>query len=171
MLTALTGTPGTGKTVVGNILREMGFEICDISELAMQSQPLMWYDRRRGSQEVDLERLGEAIPKERPLVLVGHLAHLLPVDLSIVLRCHPETLRNRLEAKGWAPPKVQENVEAEALGVIAYEAMDRGKAFEVDTTSAPPEETAKAVLDILTGKGERYIAGAVDWSEVILGWY
>ena len=34
MLIALTGTPGTGKTSISNILHENGFEIVDINKVA-----------------------------------------------------------------------------------------------------------------------------------------
>ncbi len=120
---------------------------------------------------MDLKVLENRIPKDRPLVLVGHFSHLLPVDLSIVLRCHPDILEKRLEAKGWRSAKVRENVEAEALGVITQEASERGSAFEVDTTSRSPQDTARIVLEVLEGGGQQYRAGSVDWSEVILSWY
>ncbi|MFQ5870961.1 MAG: adenylate kinase family protein [Candidatus Geothermarchaeales archaeon] len=171
MLVALTGTPGTGKSTVAPLLEKRGFRLCDVNGLARRCGALRTYDHKRESWEVDLGVLERSIPKRRPLILVGHLSHLLPVDLSIVLRCHPEILRKRLQAKGWGSSKVRENVEAEALGVIAQEAMEGERAFEVDTTSASTGETARIVLDILAGRGERYKAGSVDWSEVILGWF
>ncbi len=171
MLVALTGTPGTGKSTIAALLEEKGFQVCELEELARRCGALRSYDPVRESWEVDLEVLERSIPKERPLILVGHVSHLLPVDLSIVLRCHPEILRERLAAKGWATPKVRENMEAEALGVVTHEAMEKTRTFEVDTTSASAEENARVVSDILSGRGRGHEAGTVDWSEVILGWY
>ncbi len=105
------------------------------------------------------------------MILVGHLSHLLPVDIVVALRCHPEILRRRLEKRGWESSKIQENVEAEALGVICQEALVGAEAFEIDTTDASPDEVVRAILLILKGEGEKYRAGKVDWSQVILSWY
>ncbi len=171
MLVALTGTPGTGKSTIAALLEEKGFRVCELEGLARRCGALRSYDTVRESWEVDLEVLERSIPKERPLILVGHVSHLLPVDLSIVLRCHPEALGERLVTKGWDAAKVRENMEAEALGVVTHAAMEKTRTFEVDTTSASAEENARVVSDILSGKGRGHEAGTVDWSEVILGWY
>ncbi|MFQ5838113.1 MAG: adenylate kinase family protein [Thermoplasmata archaeon] len=171
MLIALSGTPGTGKSSVASILGDGGLRVCHLDDLAAQCGALVEYDETRETWEVDLEALRRSIPRERPLVLVGHLSHLLPVDLAVVLRCHPDMLRHRLEARGWSPSKVKENVEAEAIGVITYEAMERVKTFEVDTTSTSSEGAAGTVLEIIEGKGDVHRAGKLDWSEVILSWF
>lgn len=171
VLVALTGTPGTGKSAISAHLEEKGIRICDLNELAGRCGALGSYDPERESWNVDMKVLERSLPKERPLIVVGHLSHLLPVDLSIVLRCHPNILRERLEARGWPPSKVRENVEAEALGVVTQEAMEKIRVFELDTTAASPEEAAKAVYDILSGRGKGREAPEVDWTEVILSWY
>ncbi len=171
MLTALSGTPGTGKTTVARVLGEAGLDVCTVEELVASQGTFGSYDSVRESWPVDLEALRRLIPERRPLLLVGHLSHLLPADIVIVLRCHPDILRARLERQGWRPSKIQENVEAEALGVITHEALERGEAFEIDSTSTSPEEVARTLLLIQQGRGEEYRAGKVDWSEVILNWY
>lgn len=170
VLLALTGTPGTGKSTVAAILEDLGFPICDLNRLAQERGALRAYDKRRETWEVDVRQLARALPPDRPLILVGHLSHMLPVDWAIVLRCHPETLRKRLEARGWRRAKVQENVEAEALGVIAQEASARVATMEVDATSASPEEVAKAVAGFMGGSPWEPHR-PIDWSEVILEWY
>ncbi len=142
-----------------------------VEGLAEQSGALAGYDRRRQAGEVNPDMLKGVIPQDRPLVLVGHLSHTLPVDLVIVLRCHPEILRLRPEERGWRPSKVRENVEAEAIGVITCEAIQKPTTYEFDTSTAASEDIAEAVVDIVRGKGERYKAGEIDWSEVILSWF
>ncbi len=171
MLVALTGTPGTGKSSIAPLLEGRGYDIIDLFQLARDSNAMGSYDARADSWEVDLALLEGALPRRRSLIIVGHLSHRLSVDMAIVLRCHPEVLRERLLARGWRVAKVRENVEAEAIGVITAELIDRDSSFEVDTTHASPEETVEALLTILAGKGDKYRAGWVDWSEVILGWY
>lgn len=171
VLVGLTGTPGTGKSAAARLLGERGISTCSLARLAASSGAQRAYDAARETWDVDLKRLAEAVPSERPLVLVGHVSHLLGVDVAIVLRCHPEVLRGRLAARGWPRSKVEENVEAEALGVILGEARERADAYEVDTTTRREAETARAVSEILEGRGEAYRPGSVDWSEVILGWF
>jgi adenylate kinase len=171
VLAALSGTPGTGKSSIAGHLRRKGMATCSLANLVTTSGARTAYDPRRKAWSVNLEVLAEAIPPVRPLVLVGHYAHRLDVDFTVVLRCHPEILRRRLESRGWSPDKVGENVEAEAIGVITSEAMERAETFEVDTTSMTPAKTARAVMEILEGGGDRYRVGKVDWSEVILSWY
>ena len=68
----------------------------------------------------------------------GHLAHLLPCDRVIVLRCRPDALSARLSARGYNKMKIFENAEAEALDVILIETLELhhpGHIFEIDTTS------------------------------------
>ncbi|NIN69795.1 MAG: dephospho-CoA kinase [Anaerolineae bacterium] len=170
MLLALTGTPGTGKSTVAALLGGLGYPICDLNRLAQERGALKAYDERRETWAVDVNKLARALPPDRPLVLVGHFSHLLAVDLAIVLRCHPETLRERLEARGWKQTKVQENVEAEALGVIAQEASAEVETIEIDATTASPDGIAREVADLLEG-GSREPYRHIDWSEVILEWY
>ncbi len=171
MHTALTGTPGTGKSSVGEYLERRGVATRRLSELARESNALRRFYPDRQTTEVDLTILEQSLPHEPWTVLIGHHSHRLRVDRVIVLRCHPEILRARLEARGWAPMKVQENVEAEAIGVITAEALRLKEVYEVDTSKKTQQEVTLMVLDVLEGRGERFRAPWVDWSEVILGWY
>src|SRR5438034_11600367 len=96
----------------------------------------------------------------------------MDVNIAIVLRCRPSVLRSRLEARGWPPEKVCENVEAEGIDVILQEAVGRLPfVYEIDTTTLTAEQTANAVLGILQGKAEGHAPGSVDWSEEVLSWY
>lgn len=169
--TALTGTPGTGKSTAASRLAQAGVEVCALRTLLREGGGLTTYDSTRETWEVSLSRLSRALPSGDPLVLVGHVAHLLPVGRVVVLRCHPDVLRQRLEERGWTSRKVEENVEAEALGVITGEALERTETYELETTTSSPGDTAAAILDILDGGGATYRAPWVDWSEAILNWY
>lgn len=172
MRIAIAGTPGTGKTHVCHVLLQRGHRVVQAEEESERLGLLGPEDPRTGAREVDAEALGRVLPRgPEPLFVGGHWAHLLDCDLSVVLRCHPEVLRGRLRERGWPEAKIQENVEAEALDVILVEASEEGDTYEVDTTSRTPQETARAVEEILQGRGEGHRPGGVDWSEVILTWY
>jgi adenylate kinase len=132
---ALTGTPGTGKTAVAAHLGPL--RTVEVAELARA-----WgLARIRGKEvEVDLPRLIRRAKGRRALrgidVVVGHLAHFLPLRDVVVLRCHPLELDRRLREspRGGAAAR-RENVAAEATDVIRWEATGRGRRVcQVDTT-------------------------------------
>lgn len=160
---------------MGKALANKGRTVIEVGDLVRDHSLYDGIDEERGSLEVDPDHLAERLPPLLPdgdLILIGHLSHLVQVDLVVVLRCRPSVLRGRLEARGWSPSKVQENVEAEALDVILMEALDSGhETVEVDTTGRSPSRTVEALEEILAGEREKYAVGHVDWSQEILGWY
>jgi adenylate kinase len=173
MLIALTGTPGTGKSTVALGLQTKGWNVMEINDLARRHGLLRSKDPARDSYELDPDELQEALDREgfEDGVLVGHLSHLLDVEMVIVLRCHPETLAKRLETRKWPLAKIRENALAESLDIILAEAMDSGvPVFEIDTTEMSLAETEAAALAILAGEKEKYAVGNIDWSEEALRW-
>ncbi len=173
MLVAITGTPGTGKSSVCDVLAKRGYVVADLDEIARREGLIVGRDERRGTDEVDVDALrhGLRIPS-KVAFLKSHYSHRMDVNLAVVLRCRPSVLRIRLEARGWPPEKVRENVEAEAIDVILQEAVARLPfVFEVDTTNATPGDTAEAILAILQGKTQGHEPGSVDWASEVLSWY
>ena len=173
MLVALTGTPGTGKSSVAAVLEHRGHRVLRLDLFAEEHKLIAGFDEARGTREVDVDALDREVrATAADGFLVGHYAHLLSVDLAVVLRCHPRTLAARLGSRGWPERKVHENVEAEAIDTITQEAVALlSKVYEVDTTSATAEDSATAVLAILQGKTEGHEPGRVDWSDEVLSWY
>jgi len=169
---AISGTPGTGKTEVARVLRDRGHKVKELGALCADRGLLRDIDEERGSYEVDIEELDEAVRElENHIILVGHLSHLLTVDMVILMRCSPSVLRERLVRRGWSEAKVRENLEAEACDVILFEAIGHPRVFEIDTTRLCPEEAADAVEAILRGETEKYTPGNIDWSEEVMGWF
>lgn len=170
MLVALTGTPGTGKHRVADVLARRGYTVVDLNREAENRKLIAGVDPVRGAKEVDVEALDRELQVRVKLAfLVAHYAHRMTVNLAVVLRCHPRVLRERLAARGWSEAKVRENVEAEAIDVITQEAVARvPSVFEVDTTDRTPDETADAVLGILQGKGGDFRPGRFDWSDEVI---
>ncbi len=173
MLVAVTGTPGTGKTSACDVLARRGYVVVDLDDVARKEGFVVGRDEARGSDEVDVDGLRDHLRVPAKIAFVrSHYAHRMAVDLAIVLRCAPSVLRTRLEARGWPPAKVRENVEAEAIDVITQEAVERTRrVYEINTTSHTPAETADAILDILGGRTRGREPGSVDWSREVLSWY
>ncbi len=173
MLVAVTGTPGTGKTSSCDVLARRGYAVVDLDHEARQGGFIVGRDEARGSDEVDVDALRDHLRIPAKIAFVrSHYAHRMAVDLVVVLRCAPSVLRTRLEARGWLPAKVQENVEAEAIDVVTQEAVELHSAvYEIDTTMKTASETAEAILGILRGKTQGHEPGSVDWSHEVLSWY
>lgn len=167
---ALTGTPGVGKTTVASILSTRGIIVITVEYLAGKYNCLEEVEK---NSEIDIEKLARSIDQTSELTLIdGHLAHLLPNSLCIVLRCHPDLLRTRLEEREYTEEKVRENVEAEAIDLILVEALDAcERVFEIDASTLTPEAVADSIERIINGKGDDYLPGRVDWSQVVSDWY
>lgn len=159
---ALTGVPGTGKSTTAATLPSR-LRSVELGDLAYR-----WGVARRsvGGFVVDLPGLIRRYRRGPPDVdvVVGHLAHLLPVRDVIVLRCHPEELLARLERCGRGNARDREdNYVAEALDLVLAEALwPRRRVWELDTSRRSAESVARRVARIVRDRPPaRY--GSVDW--------
>lgn len=164
MRLALTGTPGTGKSTVADLV-DAGFRVVHVNDLIRDGHSA-GLDKERGCLIADLPKLSRyVLDLKGDYILEGHVAHLLPVDAVIVLRASPGVLRERLRERGWSAAKVRENVDAEALDLILVEALETDKkVYEIDTTNMSPMQVRDAVLEIIEGT-DKYGPGSVDFSE------
>ena len=180
MIIALTGTPGTGKTTVCNILNQQyGYDIIDLNRLVIDEKLNSGKDEASDSLIVDIEKLGsrvqEILNQFADSIIEGHFSHLLPADAIIVLRTEPLALRERLrKRKGYSYQKIKENADAEALDVILVEAYEQNNdVFEINTTDMAALDTAKYVVSIIEilKKGKipvEFLPGKIDWIEQVL---
>ncbi len=173
MLVAVTGTPGTGKTSACDVLAHRGYLVVDLDDMARKDGFIVGRDEARQTDEVDVDALRDHLRIPAKIAFLrSHYAHRMDTDLTIVLRCRPSVLRQRLEARDWPPEKVRENVEAEAIDVLTQEAVEEtAPVYEVDTTNLTPSQTADAILGVLQGRTKGHEPGSVDWSLEVLSWY
>jgi len=186
MIIALTGTPGTGKTTVCEVIKEHSQyrkQLCiiDVNKLVLDEKIYTGKDLERDTFEADIDRLMERVKQEieketagRDIMMEGHLSHFLPADAVIVLRAHPVALRKRLgKRKDYSFQKIKENADAEALDVILVEAAQRNKnVFEINTTNMNLLAVVKSVISIIEAlkqkkAPEEFLPGKINWIEQV----
>jgi len=174
MKISISGTPCTGKTEVSKLLsKKLNYKLIQVNELAEKLNAFTGYDKKRECKILDMGKLKKEINKIKGNVIIeGHTSHLFSVDIVIILRCNPEILKKRLEKRYPSNPlKVQENLEAEILGVITSEAvMNNKKVYEIDTSDKSVDESVDDVLKILKGSTEEFKIGKIDWLEKYSDW-
>lgn len=181
MRVALTGVPGTGKTTLAQALAARGWRVVHLNAFAADRGLLGEADAARsGAREVDMDELADALNEHLAgeagrVVVEGHFAHEMDVDLVVLLRCDPLVLVERLRARGWSDAKVRENVEAEALDVLAQEVVDTGlPARELNVTGLPVDAAAAAVAEIAENPSEALMGRSVGdarWPLEALPWF
>lgn len=167
-LIAITGTPGTGKTALARELSLLlRYRYVGQSEIVKKGSKGISesYDKIRRTLIVDPRRFRSSVlaliraleDSKMPvkgLIIDSHMSHFLPmklVDLCIVVRCSSlKALKRRLEAKGYSPSKVRENLDAEIFDTCLVEATEEGhNVLPVDTAGKPQKAVARQVLRAL----------------------
>jgi adenylate kinase len=155
MRVAITGTPGTGKTTATERLER---EVIHLNDRIREEGLGSGTDESRGSLVADMEKVEASLDARasREIELVeSHLAHRLPADRVVVLRCHPDELGERLAARGESDESVTENRESEALDVILTEAVETHgveSVYEIDAGERTPKEIAAEIERVVAGE-------------------
>lgn len=177
----ISGTPGTGKTTVSKIVaKKLESDLVAVNDLVDEKKIYNGYDENKGYKVVDLDALSKEIEstlensKERYLIVEGHLAHLFEnedlIDMVIILRARPDVLRKRLDKREWTNSKIQENIEAEALDICIFEAVEihGEKVNELDTSDLEMEEVADLIIEVLNGE-KNFPPGKLNFLEDLYG--
>ncbi len=172
MMIILTGTPGCGKTTVSKRLKSrLDAHLISINSLLEEHDLSLGIDEDRGYNIVDTDAMIPIVDKiredykDKTIIFEGHLAHDYPyADKSIVLRCNPDILKERLKSRKWKDSKVKENISAEILGVCTSESYDTygDNTQEIDTTNLSVDEVVDIIVDIVNNK-KSYPVGVVDF--------
>ncbi|GAV55182.1 hypothetical protein ZYGR_0AS05060 [Zygosaccharomyces rouxii] len=155
----ITGTPGCGKSTTSELLqrRLSDFQYYDISDFAQKNDCCEGYDKGRKSHIVDEDKLLDLL---EPLLRKGgniidwHVNDIFPerlIDLVVVLRCENSTLYQRLNKRGYHQAKIDENIDAEIMGVVMQDALDSyEKEIVVELTSDTTEQMENNVDRIVS---------------------
>lgn len=171
---AVSGTPGTGKSVFSRLLaRKLNARLLDLN--AFIARKKIYTPDANGTKVVDIPKLRREFAREvrsfrGTIVVEGLLAHFLPKRLIthvVVLRTHPRVLEQRLRKRKYTKKKIKDNVDAEALDIILWEAVEAhgfDKVYEIDTTNLEAAKAVRMFLRVLEGKVTAR-PGKVDWLE------
>ena len=145
----VTGTPGTGKTILSkNLAKGLNFYYLDVYGFISKNKLAEGYDKKRKTKIIDIKKLSgkllnkikntHKIRKYHGIMIDSHLSHYLPAkyaDFCIVTKCSIKELNKRLKRKKFHKYKIQENLQAEIFDVCLNEAKERKhKIIAVDTT-------------------------------------
>lgn len=136
----ITGTPGTGKTTICNLIQqklEDQFEIThlNISEIIKQHKLYQEFDEEFDTWLFDenllLDWFEENILSEqnkRKINLIDfHSCSIFPqdwIDQVYVITSNTESLFDRLQARKYSAKKINENMECEIMQVVLEEATE-----------------------------------------------
>ena len=177
MRVVITGTPGTGKTTATEHLENQPngrtYEIIHLNTVIREEGLFSGSDDARDSLVADMEEierwLDERATDANIELVESHLAHRLPADRVIVLRCHPEELGARLADRGEPDETTEENSESEALDVILTEAVEThgfDAVYEIDATDRTPAAVAREIGAVVAGEREPS-AGTVSFVDAL----
>lgn len=174
----ISGTPTVGKTTISEkIADDLNANLIKINDLAIENGFVLGIEEEKGYKVIDIDKLDDKLQEvlnsfsDDELVIVeGHLSHLCSnPDCVIILRAHPKLLKERLASRNYSQSKINENLEAEALGVCAVEAFELhgDKVNEVDVTDLAINEIVDVIKDIISGKNS-YPVGNIDFMDWIV---
>lgn len=177
----ITGSPGCGKTTISKkVSKKINARCISLNDLASSEDFIEGYDEKRDTYITNTEKLTAHIEKllnrakKREigfLIIEGHFADIVPneyIDMVIILRCHPDILKKRLEKRDYKHQKIKENIQAEILGNAANYIFEKGlkcPMYELDTTNKTINQTTTIIQKVIEGKdvGKKYEFGRIDW--------
>jgi len=121
MRIVITGSPGVGKTAVAKALgKKLKCPVFNEKQLALEKGIGKW-DAKENEVVIPprafATELNRLLSKEKKAIIEGHLLCELRLkpDFVVLIRCNPEVLEARLEARNYSEEKVQDNVFCEGI--------------------------------------------------------
>jgi len=127
----ITGTPGTGKTVIaGKLGKKLEYKVINEKDFALKTKS----GKKKGKEiEIDTKKfekkINEFLKEKDNLVLEGHVLceMKINVDKIFVLRTKREILEKRLKKKKYNEVKIQDNLFCEEIDYCSKKALKNYK--------------------------------------------
>ncbi len=179
----ITGTPGTGKTSISKLISDyLNAKLVSLNTLVISKNFVQKYDEERETYVADFVKLKkflkELIKNSKNeginfCIIEGHFADVVPnkyITLSIILRCHPDILKERLKNRNYNEKKIKENMQAEILGNSTNYILQKNlkcPLYEIDTSYKTIRQISEIIIDMIQKDGfiEKYKVGNIDWLE------
>ena len=139
----ITGSPGSGKSTVANILRSRGIKVHNVLELPGAMECV-------SDGEADIECLRAVTSRlcDSGDLIEGHYAHLLNCDFVIVLDRNEDMVLSELTSRGYESSKIMENLDALRCDLYFSESLEmlpRSRIRRISVVEGNPESTAAMV--------------------------
>jgi len=155
MAILVTGTPGTGKSVIAKRLAKLlNYTYLDVNKIIRKNKIYDNYDKKRRCYVVDEKKLAKTlvgfIKNNNKIVIDSHLSHFVPpryVEYCIVTKCSLKKLKNRLEKRNYHAAKVRENLDSEIFDTCLVEARDLKHRIKIiDTTKKISDKELRKII-------------------------
>ena len=140
----ITGTPGTGKTVLAKKLANLlNFTYIDVNLIIKTNKLSLNYDKKRSTYIINTNKLNRILISlvkntNKSLIIDSHLSHYLPsklVDLCIVTKCDLKVLIKRLKKRKYSLNKIRENIDSEIFDICLNETIENNHNIMIIYTS------------------------------------
>ncbi|MCY0851649.1 MAG: adenylate kinase family protein [Thermoplasma acidophilum] len=145
-LICISGIPGTGKSTICGLLKDLGYNCVEGNVLASKYGCI-------SGDEVDIDCLSDRIRSDGFTgIVAAHYAHLLPCNIVIILEADESALRQRMVDRGYSSGKIEENLDAQRSDTIYAESLEllpANRIFRID--NADLNRTLSEILKIIDG--------------------
>ncbi len=133
MFIAITGVPGSGKTVLSVLLKARGFIVLSDKFFyeKLRKDLVLEEDKTLETKIIDINKWNlllnkvKYIWKGKILFIESHMSHLLDVDFVIVLERELKELKQEYLKRGYNKTKIKDNLEAQIFRICYLESIEK----------------------------------------------
>jgi adenylate kinase len=156
----ITGTPGTGKSLVAKLLaKKLEYKVINERDFCKEKK-IGKFDKQLQELVVPLGKMAremnKLLKKKKNIIIEGHLLceAKLNSDIVVLLRVSPDILEERLRARHYPEFKIQDNVLCEGIDYCKKHAQRnyaKQKIFEMQNNKELKKTIAEIAKAIKTG--------------------